>query len=100
MVTGALAATASPEKRANVNITISAGINLMGSKNVVVVGDRAKGVVGAKDASTVHEMPETRANDALAAMMKIKSEAHLVGRKRRAQSVCYLGICQLVTKRC
>lgn len=97
MVRGALAATASPEKRANVNITINAGINLMGSKNVVVVGDRAKGVVGAKDASTVHE---TRTNDALAAMMKINSEAHMVGRKRRAQSVGPLGICQVVTKRC
>ena len=87
MVRGALTATATTDKKTNVNITINACLNLMGSKNVVVFGDKPKSAVVAKDATM---FDAAKAKDALAAIVKTKSDGLLAGRKRRAQSVSHL----------
>lgn len=88
MVRGALTATATADKETNVNIAINACLNLMGSKNVVVFGNKPKSAVAAKDATTVNDA--AKAKDALAAIVKTKSDRLLAGRKRRAQSVSHL----------
>lgn len=80
MLRGALAATANGtgEKKANVDITVHAGVNVMGSKNFVTFGGNVAKKVEMKDAGA-----------SKAAMVR-ENDAQAAGRKRRAQSVSSL----------